>query len=103
MTVILYQVQGGVSPRSVTAAQHPTHGGPSLRSVTAGRHLTPVRLVAIKAATREEAAASRVRTQAVGVDVGAEVVAGVRPVATRANSRGVAKAASGAGTGPWRR
>ena len=87
MTVILHQVQGGVSLRSVTAARHPT----------------PVRLVAIKAATREEAAASRVRTQAVGVDVGAEVVAGVRPVATRANSRGVAKAASGAGTDPWRR
>ena len=102
MTVILYQVQGGVSPRSVTAAQHPTHGGPSLRSVIAGRHLTPVRLVAIKAATRE-AAVSRVRAQAVGVDVGAEGVAGVRPVATRANSRGVAKAASGAGTDPWRR
>ena len=86
MIAARHQVQGGVSPRSVTAARHPT----------------PVRLVAIKAATRE-AAASRGRAQAVGVDVGAEVVAGVRPVATRANSRGVAKAASGARTGPWRR
>ena len=102
MTVILHQVQGGVSPRSVIAARHQVQGGVSPRSVTAARHPTPVRLVAIKAATRE-AAASRVRAQAVGVDVGAEVVAGVRPVATRANSRGVAKAASGAGTGPWRR
>ena len=102
MTVILYQVQGGVSPRSVTAARHPTQGGVSPRSVTAARHLTPVRLVVVKAGTRE-AAASRVRAQAVGVDVGAEAVAGVRPAATRANSRLVAKAASGAGTGPWRR
>ena len=86
MTVILYQVQGGVSPRSVTAA----------------RHLTPVRLVVVKAGTRE-AAASRVRAQAVGVDVGAEAVAGVRPAETWANSRVVAKAASGARTGLWRR
>ena len=102
MTVILHQVQGGVSLRSVTAARHQVQGGVSLRSVTAARHPTPVRLVAIKAATRE-AAASQVRAQAVGVDVGAEAVAGVRPAETRANSRVVAKAASGAGTGPWRR
>ena len=84
----------------VTAARHPTLKGASPRSVTAARHPTPVRLVAIKAASREEAAASRVRVRDVVVDVGAEAAAGVRAAVTRANRRAVARAASGTGIDP---
>ena len=102
MTVILHQVQGGASPRSVTAARHPIRKGASPRSVTAARHPTLFLLVVLKAVSREQEA-SRVRVRAVGAVVGAEDAAGVRAAVTRANRRAVVRAASGVGTGPWRR
>jgi len=97
--VILHQVREGTSLRSVIAVLHPTWEGASPRSVIVAPHLTPARLVAIRA----EAVASRVPVRDVGVDVGAEAVAGVRAVVARASSRAVARVAGGVGTDPWRR
>jgi len=76
--------------------------GESRRSVTVGRPLPPVRPVAIKEASRE-AAASRAPARDVDVDVDAEAVVGAMVAVARARSREVARVASAAAIGLWRR